>query len=205
MKIALIGYGRLGKVFAQILSAKGHLVWVGLRGEKQKSEISDLGLICVFTGIGEAIEKAEVVIFATPWKAAIDICSQYQKQLKQKVIIDSTNPLKNDLSGLENVPTGSVALGIQSLLPGAVIFKAFNTLGSGVFLEASRSSEKVSMYYCGNSEEKTVEEIGASLGVQAIKIGSLDFAQALENLAIIWITSAYKLGFGPTHFWTLNK
>ncbi len=71
---------------------------------------------------------ADVVVLAVPSTAIADIADELAPVAAGKVIIDPTNPLTPDYSGLTTAGGPSGAERLAGLLPGAHVVKAFNTL-----------------------------------------------------------------------------
>ena len=83
MKLAVIGNGAIGSGLAGVLSKAGHDVAVIGKGDD----------------IAGAVAKAEVVILATPYGAAAEVAGQ--ADFAGKVVVDVSNPVKADFSGLQ--------------------------------------------------------------------------------------------------------
>ncbi len=66
----------------------------------------------------EAVTGADVVVLSVPWPAAHDAI-QNAGELDNKILIDCTNPLAPDLSGLVLGTTTSAGETVASWAPGA--------------------------------------------------------------------------------------
>jgi len=92
MKIAVMVAGNVGGALAKGFAKANHKVFLGVRianSDEVKSLTSFSSNISAHQ-ISEAIKSAEVVLFATPPDAAIEIAKQ-NSALKNKIIIDSPN------------------------------------------------------------------------------------------------------------------
>jgi hypothetical protein len=78
-----------------------------------------------------AVDSSDIIFLATPWSENKAILSELQR-LEGKILIDGTNPLKADLSGLVTANSTSGAEWIQTLLPHTKVVKALNTVGYNV-------------------------------------------------------------------------
>ena len=123
------------------------------------------------------------------------------------VLIDCTNPLKPDLSGLVYSGEHSGAEYIQNLLPKTKVVKAFNTVGYNIMESPSFGVLKTAMYFCGNDGEarQRVKELILDVGFEPIEAGDIKTARLLEPFALLWISTAYKFGLGRDFAFALIK
>ena len=117
MKIAVIGAGHVGGTLGKGWAKKGHEIIVGVRDAadpKLKELLAALGGKAHAASVKEAASNAEVVALTVPWGAVPDALKN-AGDLRGKIILDCTNPLKPDLSGLvvsDNTSAGQqVAVG----------------------------------------------------------------------------------------------
>jgi len=200
MKIAILGTGNVGGALARVWSRKGHEIVFGTR-EPQSVKVQDLvaniGKRVTADSPARAAEACEVVVLATPWPAARETLQSCGK-LAGKLVIDCTNPLAPDLSGLSL--GGSTSGGEQVALwsGGAPVFKSFNTTGAENMARATEFAQKPVMFYCGNDDawRPTLVKLIEDAGFEPVDAGHLTSARWLEPLAMLWIHSAYKAGLG---------
>lgn len=200
IKIGIIGAGNVGGTLGLGWAKSGHHVIFGSRNPGSK-KIQDLvrkaGGGTSVAANKEAVERSEVVVLATPWAAAKEAVSSLP--LAGKVVIDATNPVLPDLSGLELGTTISAAEQVAQLAKGANVVKAFNTVGFNVMARPEFAEGKAVMFYCGDSgaAKKIVHQLVSDLGFDARDAGPLTQARYLEPLAMLWISLALKQGYGP--------
>ncbi len=200
MKIAIIGAGNVGRTLGLAWAGKGHEVTFGVRdpAAPKSSALSDAsnGRVSVLDVPGAAA-RSEVVVLATPWTAAKAALST-AGNLAGKVVIDCTNPLKADLSGLEVGLDTSGAELIASWTPGARIVKAFNTIGYEHMSGQSFGGQRVSMFLAGDdaSAKQIVADLAQELAFDPVDAGPLSNARLLEPLALLWIDLALRGGHG---------
>src|SRR5260221_13109628 len=102
MNIGIIGAGSVGQAVGFGWAKRGHQVRFGLRDpsdDRAAALRSKNNRIMVATN-AQVAAASDVLALCTPWdraKAAIESCGD----LNAKVLIDCTNPLKADFSGLE--------------------------------------------------------------------------------------------------------
>ena len=152
MKIAIIGAGNVGGTLGKGWAKKGHELFFGVR-RPQGSEIQDL-LKAAGGGAragspAEAAAFSEVVVLATPWQAT-EAAVKSAGDLSGKILIDCTNPLKADLSGLEIGHTTSGGEQVAGWARGAKVFKAFNTTGSNIMAAPVIQGIPTVMFVCGD-------------------------------------------------------
>jgi len=200
MKIAILGTGNVGSALAGVWTRKGHEVVFGTR-EPQSVKVQDL-----VANLGKraradyperAAQSAEIVLLATPWSAAqetLQLCGR----LAGKLVIDCTNPLAQDLSGLSIGGNTSGGEQVAQWAGGAPVFKSFNTTGAENMGKAAEFAHKPVMFYCGNDAawRPTVSKLVEDAGFEPVDAGHLSSARWLEPLAMLWIHSAYKAGLG---------
>jgi predicted dinucleotide-binding enzyme len=201
MKIAIIGAGNVGGTLAKKLGAKGHSIYLGARepsSEKNLKLVKEIGLHTSACTVREAITKADIVVLATPWGVAEEVVKSFADIAKGKVLIDCTNPLKKDLSGLEIGHTTSGGELVQSWAPGVFVYKSFNTTGFNIMADPLLESRKTVMFFCGDNMDHRheVAELIDDVGFESIDVGPLSSARLLEPFALLWIQSAYKHGMG---------
>jgi predicted dinucleotide-binding enzyme len=191
MEIAVVGTGNVGGTLGKALSAKGHDIVYGVSSES-KADREGRKLV------SEAIEGAEVVILATPWPVTGDLVKRNAAGLAGKIVIDATNPLKADLSGLAVGPETSGAETLQRNAPLAQFYKTFNTTGSQNMAEPRFPEGPAVMFIAGRlgAGMDTVKRLVSDVGFEAVDAGDLKTARLLEHLAVLWIQLAYAKGFG---------
>lgn len=196
MRIAVIGAGNVGSVLADRWSRAGREVIVGVRtpDDRKYSGLSRDGL--VVTGVKEAVQDAGVVVLATPWAAAREVLEN-SGDLKGKVLVDCTNPLKPSLDGLTHDGAASGAELVAQWASGADVVKAFNTVGANIMEDPGLEGRRAAMFICGSDRGKSVvRELSDLLGFETIDAGPLERASLLESFALLWITAAFHMGLG---------
>jgi hypothetical protein len=175
---------------AKAFSNAGHSVIVGVRNPQDKQGRE-------FTIPAAAAANSEIVVLATPFKAARQVVESLG-DLTGKILIDCTNPLKEDLSGLDLGLEGSGAQQIAALAVGADVIKAFNHTGANNMENVGYGAQKPVMMVCGDSEKskKVVLKLASELGFDPLDAGPLSAARWLEHLAMLWIHLAFRTNLG---------
>ncbi len=194
MRLGIIGAGHAGGSLGRLWEAQGHDVRFGVRDPAKHA--AGGGLPSGRTGtVADVAAFGDVIVLATPWDATQDAV-RASGDLTGKTLIDCTNPLLPDLSGLAVGMSTSAGEEVAKWAPGARVVKCFNTLGAENFADPVIASEKASMFYCGDDAgaKRIVAELGAQLGMDMVDAGPLTQARYLEPMALLWITMAYKYG-----------
>jgi 8-hydroxy-5-deazaflavin:NADPH oxidoreductase len=192
MNIAVIGAGNVGRALGLAWAKRGHAVTFGVR---RPGEAKDLGP-CTATTNAEAARSAEVVVLCTPWpatQAAVAACGD----LSGKAVIDCTNPLRPDLSGLSIGLDSSGAEHVAGWAKGAQVFKAMNQIGFGRMDAPKFKQGTPVMFVCGDGDRKpAVLGLIKELGFDAVDAGGLTIARLLEPFGMLWIHLALRQGLG---------
>jgi predicted dinucleotide-binding enzyme len=193
MNIGILGSGNVGGTLGELWSAHGHSV---LFGRRDPNATAKAGLRAA--SIPRAAEHGQVIVLAVPWTAAKETLERCG-DLTGKILIDCTNPLEPDLSGLTIGHTTSAAEQIAHWAKGARVVKCFNCIGSPNLERPDFDGQRASMFFCGDDRgvKDVVSKLGHELGFDMIDCGLLSRARLLEPLAMLWISLAYKEGLGP--------
>ncbi len=200
MKIAIVGAGNVGGTLGKAWAARGHDVVFGVRtphDPKVQELLKATGGRARASGVREAATVSDVVVLATPWGATPEAV-RAAGSLSGKIVVDATNPLKVDLSGLALGHSTSAAEEVAGWAPGARVVKAFNTIGAQHMADPLFSGQRASMFLCGDdvAAKRTVGALAEALGFDPVDAGPLSQARLLEPLAMLWISMAYAYGHG---------
>src|SRR5690242_5047650 len=122
MDIAIIGGGRVGGTLGRRWAEHGHGVIFGMR-DPQSDKARALAASAPnarIMSVPEAAASASLVVLATPWAGTRDALAA-AGDLAGKILVDCTNPLAPDLSGLLIGHTTSAAEQIAGWAPGAQV------------------------------------------------------------------------------------
>jgi NADPH-dependent F420 reductase len=207
MKIAVIGTGNVGKALGGSLARAGHDVTFAARdAEKTREVAAEVGATAAVS-VEAAAGDAEVIVLAVPYGEVAAVASEIAEGARDKVVIDVTNPLKSDYSGLatEGGPSGAERL--TEPLVDAHVVKAFNTLFATVQADPAALGATVDALYATDDEEarRVITILAESVGFRPIYVGPLTAARELEALA--WLNIRLQLltnGTWTTAFVALN-
>ncbi len=196
MKVAILGSGDVGQALAKAFKSEGHEVQLATRdtkSDKAKSIKDELGI--EVHSFAQVAEWCELVVLCVLYTALEDVVSQIRDHLKNKVVIDVTNPL--DLSSgmppsLLIGTNDSAGEEVQRKLPQAKVVKALNSVGNGHMYKPQFDNVgdiTPTMFYCGNDKgaKEIVHTILLSFGWSPVDIGDITGSRELEPLCILWV------------------
>lgn len=204
MRIAVIGVGNVGSALARACAAAGHTVVVSA-GDPGHARVVAAEIGCEAAGSNvEAVTGADMVAFAVPSTAIGPLTEELADHVGGKVVVDPTNPVKEDYSGLLT-ESGSAAEGIALLLPDAAVVKAFNTVFASSILDPVLDGVPLDGLYAGDDElaKASVAELLAGIGFRPLDCGPLEAARTLEEMAFLNISLNARNGWPWRSGWKL--
>lgn len=192
--ISIIGSGGMAAAVGGRIAKAGYTVEVVSRDPAKALALADTLASGAITGTYGATPAGEIVILAVPYTHALAVLADFGKALGGKVIIDITNPVASDLSGLVTPHGSSGAQEIAKVVPtSAHVVKAFNTLFGHVLAKDKRLYAFIA---ADDAHAKArVSTFLESLGLRPLDVGNLQMAQSLEWLGLMMIGLA-KNGAG---------
>ena len=206
MNILVIGAGNMGSSFVKQLVRSGHQVAVTARDLAKAQAVAAANAGARAVVAAGAAAQAEVVVLATGYGDAL-AALQSVGDLRDKVVIDITNPLTADYMGLTIGHSTSAAEEIARALPGVRLVKAFNTVFAQVLGDGADfgKGHVVPVYFAGDdaAAKATVKALIESTGFAPVDAGPLRNARYLEALAGLNIYFGYGAGKGTSMapFW----
>jgi predicted dinucleotide-binding enzyme len=196
--VSIIGVGTMAVAIAGRVAKAGHIVEVVTRDPSKARALADQLAAGATTGTYGAMPAGDIVILAVPYSSAAAVVTDFGEALDGKVIIDITNPVAPDLSGLVTPHGSSGAQETAKGLPvGAQVVKTFNTIFGRVLAKGGRLDTFIA---ADDAEAKArVSTFLESLGLRPLDVGGLHMAQTLEALGLMMIGLA-KNGVGTWDF-----
>ncbi len=199
MKVTILGAGNMGSAFVKRLQAAGHEATITSKDMSKAYALAALYANVSAKAPHVAAQQSDVIVLATGYGDAVAALKSLG-DLKDKIVIDITNPMTADYMGLTLGHSTSAAEEIAQAVPGAVIVKAFNTVFAPVLNEAAIAGVKqaVTTFIASDSEDakQTVKQFAISLGFEVLDAGTLKNARYLEPLAGLNIYFGYGAGMG---------
>lgn len=190
MKIAIIGYGNVGKALVSNLRHK-HTINVGVRDLSKLYEIDKIDGVN-YSDINIDLANSDVVIITIPATSIVEFATLFKNQLKDKIIIDTSNSV---FKKPEPYTNGFVAL--KSISGSTNIAKCFNSTGAENMLNPiyNINGEKIviDMFVAGDSSKAKdiAKQLSSDIGFEnCYDFGGDDKVELLEQFAFSWINLA---------------
>lgn len=162
-----------------------------------KKLVAEAGGNARAASVTETAQASDVILLSTPWPATREAI-EHAGPLAGKILIDATNPLSPDLSGLEYGNTTSGGEQVAAWASGARVVKAFNTVGFNIMANPKFSGGSACLFFCGDdgAAKQIVRQLASEIGFDPRDAGPLTQSRVLEPLALLWISLALKQGYG---------
>ena len=196
MKVAIIGTGNVGSALGGTFARAGHEVTFAARDANKAREVAGRIGATVIPNLAEAARNADVVVLAVPFSALSEVAAELRQVTAGKVVVDVTNPLNPDYSGLATESGPSAAERLAEQLPEAKVVKAFNTLFGAVQANPNAHGQAADVLVAGDDDDATskVAELASSAGFRPVVAGPLDAARQMESLAFLNIRMQMQSG-----------
>jgi predicted dinucleotide-binding enzyme len=204
MDIAIIGSGNVGRALASSFVGAGHRVTLAAGDPDHAAHAAaETGASAAGSAL-EAAEAAQVIVLAVPFVSAAEaVSAEISPATAGKTVIDVTNPLRPDFTGLALEGT-SAAEEIQRWLPQASVVKAFNTV-----LAANQAAPREGLQVLIAADDpvagQQVLDLAASTGFSPLVVGPLAAARTLEAMAFLNIGLNVANGWDWTSAWALER
>ena len=203
MKLAIIGSGNIGRSIGAWAAKVGYDVIFSAKNEQHAQEVAKaVGYNAKSAKVHEAVSSGDLVLLAVPYSSVHEILADVRALLKDKILIDVTNPLNADFSGLSIGFTTSAAEEIAKHVPEAKVVKAFNTVFANIYDSQNPKikDNKISIFYAGDDKEAKIKvaELITKMGFDAVDAGALKSARNIEPLALLNVNLGYNMGYGKT-------
>jgi hypothetical protein len=188
--VAIIGTGNIGGTIATNFATGGQDFLVASRDQETARKLaSSLDGHAAAVSVGEAVDRADVLLLALWLDADRQVIGEYGERLAGKVIVDPSNPVGPDGQGGyhkvigEQESSGQILAG---LLPaGARLVKAFGTLSAPTLSAAARREpERAVLFYAADDTAAgdLVAELIRTSGYEPVRVGGLDQSIRIEML-----------------------
>ena len=188
MKTAVIGVGNIGKQVALNLIAGGQDVIVADHGPTKATEFAKAsGGRARAASVADAINDADITIFAVYFNAIKELFAEYRNKLVGKIVVDPSNPIGPDGSGgfKKIIPQDQSSGQILAALlpPGAKFVKAFGSLAAESLKSgARRSLEPNVLFYASDDRDagNAVADLIKASGFAPVRVGGVSQAIRIE-------------------------
>lgn len=194
MNIGIIGSGEVGTTLGAGFLSHGYGVMIGTRDPSKLSEWVAANPGAQVGSSADAAHFGEAIVLAVKGTAALDALKLAGTEaLAGKTVMDTTNPLSEmpPVNGVLHSFTdlnSSLMERLQSEYPRANFVKVFNSVGSAKMVNPNYSAGRPTMFICGRdaSSKKFVSEVLDAFGWEALDMGNVEAARAIEPLAVLW-------------------
>ena len=204
MDIAIIGAGNVGRALAHSLTRAGHRVTLAARIRNTPGRSPQRSA---------AWPRRPTRRPHRPHRSSSSRCpssapqsrspEKIREAVEGKTVIDVSNPIRPDFSGLA-VQGTSAAEELQRWLPEAVVVKAFNTLFASNQASPGQGTQAFVAADAAGAKE-TVMRLAGSMGFSPLDVGALSAARTLEAMAFLNISLNAANGWGWTSAWKLER
>ena len=186
--VAIIGTGNIGGTIATNFATGGQDFLVASRDQETARKLaSSLDGHAAAVSVGEAVDRADVLLLALWLDADRQLIAEYGERLAGKVIVDPSNAVGPDGQGGyrktigEQESSGQILAG---LLPaGTRVVKAFGTLSAGSLSTAARQEpERAVQFYAADDDAAgdLVADLIRAGGYEPVRVGGLDQSIRIE-------------------------
>ncbi len=182
--IAVIGTGNVGGALGTAAVKAGYdVVFAGQDAAKTREVAEAAGATAAATP-REAAAVSDIIVLAVPYTAFATVAAEIAPVADGKIVIDPSNPIKPDYSGLA-LSDSSGAEELALLLPNSKVVKAFNTLFAGNTANPEALGFQLDSLFATDDEaaKDAVCGLSASIGFRPIHIGPLTASRELEAMA----------------------
>jgi NADPH-dependent F420 reductase len=208
VKIGIIGPGAMGGALARLWAAAGNEVMVSFSRDEAKlaalaAELGDMGS---WGSAEEAARFADIAVLAVPWWVVPQAIAATHGARAGKILVDVTNPLNQDYSGLAVGTNDSGAEQIARQSEARVV-KAYSTILARDLDRESRSvgHHVPALMYAGDDAEakEAVTGLIEKTGFRPVDAGPLRSARYLEPLVMLNIELARTRKLKPDFLITI--
>ena len=186
--VAIIGTGNIGSTLAANFAAGGQYFLLAGRDQEAAGKLaSGLGGHAEAVTIDEAVDRADVLVFAVWLDPFKELIARYGERLDGKVIVDPTNPVGPDGTGGYRKVIGEQESSGQILAkllpPGAWLVKAFGTLSAPTLSSAARREpERAVQFYAADNDGAgdLIADLIRVGGYEPVRVGGLDQSIRIE-------------------------
>lgn len=206
MQIGILGgTGPAGSGLGARLASIGYEVCIGSRQRERSEEVvarlqerwPDKNLALV-AGDNNTAASADLVVLATPWEGSTPTAELVQARLVGKTVVCMANALVKIGTEFQALlpPRGSIAVAVQSVLPGAHVVAAFQHLPAKELADLDHPLES-DVLICSDYPDavSAVAEIVAKMpNLRPLDAGRLSSAAPIEcfTAVLLQLNSRYK-------------
>lgn len=196
-RIGIVGSGHIGGTLGTLFAKAGYEVLFSSRHpDTLKEVVKTAGPKACAGTVSEAVTFGDVIVLSVPLKAVPTIALETKEALKDKIVIDTSNPYPERDGAIAHEARkepGGMGVFLTRFLSGARIIRAFNT----VYYEdlkrtTTRGGEKIGIPIAGDDEEglEAAVELVESAGLDPVVVGGLSASKSFDVGTAVYATSA---------------
>lgn len=191
-KIAIIGTGNVGSAIGGGAAKAGYEVVFAGQDAAKAQQVAEAAGATAVASVREAAADADIIVLAVPYGSIAAVAAEIAPVADGKIVVDPTNPLKPDYSGLA-LQDSSGAEEISRLLPNSKVVKAFNTVFAGNAANPQGLGFQLDSLFATDDEaaKDAICGLSSSIGFRPIHVGPLFAARELEAMA--WLNIRLQL------------
>jgi 8-hydroxy-5-deazaflavin:NADPH oxidoreductase len=182
MKIGIIGSGHVGSALGSVWAKAGHEVMFSSRNvDNDKKLAAEVGANARAGTPSEAAAFGQVILLAVPYSAFPELIKSLGNSLKGKVVINASNPFpQRDGEIATQAREQGAGLFDATLLPGAIVVRAFNAVGAARMAGAHEDPGKIGMPIAGDKKAIAIaSQLVRETGFEPVVVGGLDMGKYL--------------------------
>lgn len=207
MKAIVIGTGRMAKGILRVLT-KAYPNEIGLYSRdinKAKATINELQIEATAIAIDDLF-NTDIIIHTLWYTDVLAFVSKYKEQLKNKILVDISNPFNEDFDDFVIGYDTSSAEEIQNLIPETSVVGAFKNTYWVVFDNPEFGGIKSDVYVTSNDEKARLKVISLlkPTPFRIFDAGKLKNNRTIERMTLLEKELATKAGNHPRvsfHLW----
>lgn len=188
MRIAILGTGSVGTALADAFGDGHDLVLGTRRPDDPETRAAAEARGAATASYADAVRGADLVALATPFEVTEDLLEELG-DLGGAVVLDATNPLKEDYSGLSVSGDDSAGERIGRAVSNGRVVKGFCSVGAALMPDGRTPNGPLMMPVAGDDDDakRVVMELAEGAGFEPFDLGPLSSARYLEAMAMMWI------------------
>jgi len=180
--IAMIGAGNMGSALGKLWAAAGyHIIYATRHPDELGPVVAETGHGAEAASVGEAVERADIVTLAVPYKAEPSIAEKYGEAMKGKVVVHVDNAIeRRDGEIADKAEAVGEAIYSARLFEGTRMIRAFQRKAAHSFPEPDEvDSAAFEMPWTTNDESvrPIAEALIRATGGEPVYRGGLENAR----------------------------